>query len=148
MSIPLHRMAFLLALAGLPLLLPFTTNAQAPTGAQASTAVPGTERPRGSNKWRIVFDERAKSDGTITFRIWPKDGQPLQIDVPVVDGQSENHIASSARDALKVGLGKGFHVEVDDGEDVLVKARRGTGDFGLQLIGNTARDVDIKLRRE
>lgn len=66
----------------------------------------------------------------------------------VLDGQSENHIAKSARDALGVALGKGFHVETDDGEDVLVKARHGTGDFGLQLISNTARDVDIKLRRE
>jgi hypothetical protein len=142
-----YRYAFvcLLVLATLP--PPSPAAAQAPASSVATDAA-AAERPRASNKWRILFDERAKSDGTISFRIWPKDGAPLQVDVAVIDGQSENHIASAARDALRVALGKGFHVEVDDGEDVLVKARHGTGDFGLQLIGNTARDVDIKLRRE
>lgn len=117
----------------------------APAAAAASTEA---ERPRPSNKWRILFDERAKSDGTISFRVWPGSGAPLQVDVAVVDGQSENHIAAAARDALRVALGKNYHVELDDGEDVLVKARHGTADFGVQLIGNTARDVDISLRRE
>ncbi|WP_421567116.1 hypothetical protein [Stenotrophomonas sp. PD6] len=143
---PFH-IALTLATATAGLAIPQAVLAQAPVAAPGTVAAEG-ERPRHSNKWRIVFDERAKSDGTISFRIWPKDGAPQQVDVAVIDGQSENRIASSARDALRVALGKGFHVEVDDGEDVLVKARRGTGDFGLQLIGNTARDVDIKLRRE
>lgn len=107
-----------------------------------------TERPHGSNKWRILFDERAKSDGTISFQVWPRDGSPLRVDVAVIKGQSENHIAAAARGALGVALGKGYHVEVDDGEDVLVKARHGTGDFALQLLGSTVRDVDITLRRE
>ncbi|MGH8036903.1 MAG: hypothetical protein ACREPC_08700 [Stenotrophomonas sp.] len=148
MNLTLHRTALLLAVASSALGLSSPATGQSPAGAPAKAAAPQAERPRASNKWRIVFDERAKSDGTISFRIWPKDGAPLQVDVAVIDGQSENHIAQSARDALRVALGKGFHVEVDDGEDVLVKARHGTGDFGLQLIGNTARDVDIKLRRE
>lgn len=128
--------------------LPHPASGQATVDSPAAVGAPEAERPRASNKWRIVFDERAKSDGTISFRVWPRDGQPLQVDVAVIDGQSENHIASSVRNALRVALGKGFHVEVDDGEDVLVKARHGTGDFGMQLIGNTARDVDVKLRRE
>ncbi|WP_448142785.1 hypothetical protein [Stenotrophomonas bentonitica] len=128
--------------------LPQRASSQATVDTPAVAGAAEAERPRASNKWRIVFDERAKSDGTISFRVWPKDAPPLQVDVAVLDGQSENHIAKSARDALGVALGKGFHVETDDGEDVLVKARHGTGDFGLQLISNTARDVDIKLRRE
>lgn len=119
-------------------------NAQA--GASATPAE--GERPRSSNNWRIEFDERAKSDGTISFRVWPREGSPLQVDVAVIKGQSENHIAAAARGAFSLALGKPYHVEVDDGEDLLIKARHGTGDFGLQLLGNTARDVDVKLRRE
>lgn len=143
-----QHIALLCAAAIATLALPCLASAQTTVGTPATVAAPETERPRASNKWRIVFDERAKSDGTISFRVWPKDAPPLQVDVAVLDGQSENHIAKSARDALGVALGKGFHVETDDGEDVLVKARHGTGDFALQLISNTARDVDIKLRRE
>jgi hypothetical protein len=131
------RLALLRAAGILTLAIPCLAFAQAPAGAPTTVAAAETERPRASNKWRMAFDERAKSDGTIRFRVWPKDAPPLQVDVAVLDGQSENHIAKSARDALG-----------DDGEDVLVKARHGTGDFGLELISNTARDVDIKLRRE
>jgi len=148
MNLCLPRIALLRAAAMLALVIPSLASSQTTVGAPATVAAPEAERPRASNKWRIVFDERAKSDGTISFRVWPKDAPPLQVNVAVLDGQSENHIAKSARDALGVALGKGFHVETDDGEDVLVKARHGTGDFGLQLISNTARDVDIKLRRE
>jgi len=148
MRIHPYRVALSLLLAGAILVAAPLVRAQASPTATGAAAPAEAERPRPSNKWRIKFDERAKSDGTISFRIWPREGAPLQVDVPVVDGQSENRIASSARDALRVALGKGFHVEVDDGEDVLVKARHGTPDFGVQLVGNTARDVDIKLRRE
>lgn len=104
--------------------------------------------PRPSNKWRISFDERAKSDGVISFRVWPGDAPPLQIDVPIVDNLSENKIAATVRDAIGTQLGSAYHVEVDDGEDVLVKARHGTKDFGIELIGNTVRDVDISMHRE
>ena len=142
------RAALMLMVVATAAALPHLASGQATVASPAVADTLEAERPRASNKWRIVFDERAKSDGTISFRVWPKDAPPLQVDVAVLDGQSENHIAKSARDALGVALGKGFHVETDDGEDVLVKARHGTGDFGLQLIGNTARDVDIKLRRE
>lgn len=143
-----YRVALSLLLASAILVAAPLVRAKTPPPGWLAAPAAATERPRASNKWRIEFDERAKSDGTISFRIWPRDGAPVQVDVPVVDGQSENHIAAATRDALKVRLGKGFHVETDDGEDVLVKARHGTGDFGLELLGNTARDVDIKLRRE
>jgi len=142
------RAALSVLLAAAILVAAPLVRAQTPSSAAGAVAPSATERPRPSNKWRIKFDERARSDGTVSFRIWPRDGAPLQVDVPVVEGQSENRIAASARDALRVALGKGFHVEIDDGEDVLVKARRGTPDFGVQLLGNTARDVDITLRRE
>lgn len=148
MKIHPYRIALSLVLAATILVAAPLVKAQAQPAPAGVAAPPETERPRGSNKWRIVFDERAKSDGVISFRIWPREGAPIQVDIPIVDGQSENRIASTVRDALKVRLGKGFHVETDDGEDVLVKAKHGTGDFGLQLLGNTARDVDIKLRRE
>lgn len=114
----------------------------------ASDAADPAVRPHASNKWRIAFDERAKSDGTITFRVWPADGEPILIEVPIKDGVSENHIAAAVRDVIGTRLGKAYHVETDDGEDVLVKARHGTKDFGLDLVSNTVRDVDIKLHRE
>ena len=122
-----------------------------PTSSVTSTPspVPATVKgPRASNKWRIQFDESSKSDGAITFRVWPKDAAPIEVVVPVHDHQRENSIARVTRDAFRVALGEAYHVETDDGEDVLVKAGRGTANFGLELVHSTAKDVDIDLDRE
>lgn len=124
------------------------TLAHVPGPARSEAGPSETERPRASNKWRIVFDERAKSSGTISFGFWPNVGAPFQVDVAIAEGQSENQIAATVRNALRRRLGEAIHVEVDDGEDVLLKARHGTDAFGLQLLGNSARDVEIRLRRE
>lgn len=120
-----------------------------PANASAtSTLPPGAKSPRPSNKWRISFDETSKTDGQIIFRIWPKGGQPFEVVVEVKDGQRENSIARSARDAFKAVLGKGYGVETDDGEDVLLKVKGKTPNFGLELVSNSAKDVDIDLDRE
>ncbi|MCD9087077.1 hypothetical protein [Stenotrophomonas sp. SY1] len=149
MRVSPRRITLLLAFPALVLATTPLVRAQDPiaTGATGTTSSQA-ERPRASNKWRIAFDERAKSSGTISFRIWPANDAPFQVDVAVTEGESENRIASTTRNALRDQLGEGFHVEVDDGEDVLVKARHGTGDFGLELLSSTARDVDITIRRE
>jgi len=137
--------ALLLVLLSL-LVVPWARAQQTPP--PASDAADPAVRPHDSNRWRIAFDERAKSDGTITFRVWPAGSDPILIEVPIRDGLSENHIAAAVRDAIGTRLGSAYHVETDDGEDVLVKARHGTGNFGIDLLSTTVRDVDIKLRRE
>lgn len=126
-----------------------STTAMVSAGSTATSGLPaGAKSPRPSNKWRISFDETSKSDGQIVFRIWPKGAEPFEVTVTIAKGQRENAIARSARDAFKAALGKGFGVETDDGEDVLLKAKGKTPNFGLELVSNSAKDVDIDLDRE
>lgn len=138
----------------IPLLLAACASASAQSQPQSTpaapvaTPAPAGPRPASSNKWRIKFDESAKSDGSIVFRVWPGEGAPRDVSVAVRDNQSENSIAHSTREAMRRVLGEAYHVEVDDGEDVLVKTRHGTARFGLQLLSNDAEDVDIKLHKE
>lgn len=122
----------------------------APETAPIPAAMPAvaSERPSSSNKWRIKFDESSKSDGVITFRLWPGEGEPMDVTVAVRNHQAENSIARATRDALRTRLGKGYQVEVDDGEDVLVKAKGGTRHFGLQVLSSSAKDVDVSLDKE
>ena len=97
------------------------------TALQADTAT--------SNKWRIKFSEGANSDGEIVFRVTPIDGQSIDVSTPVSDGTRENSVASHVRDTFKAQLPDGaYHVEKDDGEDVLVKRHGDTPDFSLELI--------------
>ena len=63
-------------------------------------------------------------------------------------GLHENHVARLIRDALKQAIGKDYHVEIDDGEDVLVKRRMGKPDLDLQVTGNSVQGIKLKQHRE
>jgi hypothetical protein len=111
------------------------------------TALPALAYP--SNKWRIQCSEGAKSDGEIVFRFTPKGGEAFEVQVPIPDGTSENHVARIIRDTFKQKLdAKKFHVEVDDGEDVLVKRKSGTPDFDLEVVSNSVEALRLNLDRE
>ncbi len=101
-----------------------------------------------SNKWRVQVSEGAKSDGTILFRVTAKDGQPVDVPVAIKDGTSENNVARTIRDAFRATLDKGeFHSETDDGEDVLLKKRKGPN-FELQLVESTVKATRISIEKE
>ena len=101
-----------------------------------------------SNKWRIEVSEGANSDGHISFRVTPKGAPPVDVAVAIDDGRGENDVAKDIRAALAKALdSKAFHVEVDDGEDVLVKKKDGP-DFELKFLGSSVDGVRIELERE
>ena len=102
-----------------------------------------------SNKWRIQCSEGAKSTGEITFRFEFGAAEDFDVVVPVPDGTRENQVARLIRDTFRKQLdSRKFSVEVDDGEDVLVKAKRGQKDFTLTLKSNTVKATRIVLDRE
>lgn len=121
--------------------------AQAPATTTASQAAPAHEL-RLSNKWRIEVSEGANNDGTILFRVTPKDGTPVDVSVAIKDGRGEDGVARDIRDAFKATLdSKQYHAEVDDGEDVLVKKHRGP-DFELKLIESTVKGTRLEIEKE
>jgi len=101
-----------------------------------------------SNKWRIMFDGKADNDGTVVFRVVPPQGDPQEIEIAIKGGTTENAVASLVRDQMKTALGEAYHVERDDYEDVLVKVRGKTPDFGLELARSSLTGLMIKLKRE
>ena len=101
-----------------------------------------------SNKWRVEVSETARSDGTIVFRVTPKDGTPTDVTVAIKDGRGENNIAGDIRDAFRATLDKEeFHSETDDGEDVLLKKRKGPN-FELKLVESTVKATRINVGKE
>lgn len=101
-----------------------------------------------SNKWRIQCSGGAGSNGTIVLSLAPVDATPVEVSVDIPQGTSENAVARHIRDALRAQLGEGYKVEVDDGEDVLVKRRSGQPDFDLSVTGNSVQGVRISLDKE
>lgn len=104
---------------------------------------------RPSNKWRIQCSEGAKSDGVIVFHLQPEGGTVHVIEVSVEKGTGENAVARRIRDVFREQLSpESHHVEVDDGEDVLVKKKGSTPNFDLRVESNSVEAVRINVDRE
>lgn len=101
-----------------------------------------------SNKWRIEIDNDAASAGALVFELAPVSGMPVGITVQVPAGTGENDVAALVRDALLAHLGSDYRVELDDGEDVLIKKQDGAADFDLRLLQQTVSGVRVELERE
>ncbi len=101
-----------------------------------------------SNKWRIQVSSDADSDGVVVLRIAPTDAAPVDVTVQIPKDAGENHIARLIRDSLRAKLGDRYKVEVDDGEDVLVKKHHGSASFDLTVQQKTVAGVRISIDRE
>jgi hypothetical protein len=101
-----------------------------------------------SDEWRLQVSEGANNDGVMHFRITPKEGAPIDINVPLKDGRGEDGCARDIRDTFRKSLDKNLYkVEIDDGEDVLVK-KRGGPDFAVELVESTVKGTRVNLDRE
>lgn len=102
-----------------------------------------------SNKWRLEFSGSARSDGVIVLVISPLGADPMRASIEIMNNTRENMVAEAVVQYLKKRLPReGYHIERDDGEDVLIKKRRGAANFNVEIISNTVRNVRINLDRE
>jgi len=102
-----------------------------------------------ANKWRIELDGQALKTGDIQFRVTPRQGDPIDITANIRSGRAENNVAKDVRDAFAAKLPpQRYSVEVDDGEDVLVKKHEGQPDFALELVDSGVQNVSVKIHGE
>jgi hypothetical protein len=126
--------------------------APAPAADPVTAAAPAAPAPEAklslSNKWRIEVSEGANNDGTLLFRFTPDQGTPQDVLVKLKKGRGEDGCARDIRDTFKANLDKKtYKVEVDDGEDVLVKKRKGPN-FEIKLVESTVKGTRINLDKE
>ena len=127
-------------------LAPSITLAQEPAASPAAAAP--TTALTYSNKWRFQVSEGANNDGVMRFRVTPKDGTPIDIPVSLKKGRGEDGCARDIRDTFKKALDMNLYkVELDDGEDVLVKVRKGPG-ISIELVESTVEGTRINFDRE
>lgn len=102
-----------------------------------------------SNKWRIELSGQALTTGELVFRVTPSQGEATDVSVSIRSGRAENHVARDVRDAFAAKLNpQRYSVEVDDGEDVLIKKKEGQPDFALELVEADVQNVSIKVEGE
>jgi hypothetical protein len=102
-----------------------------------------------ANKWRIELDGQALSTGDLQFRVTPRQGEPVDVVATIRSGRAENNVARDVRDAFAAKRSpERYSIEVDDGEDILIKKKDGQPDFALELIDSNVRNVNIKVEGE
>ena len=117
-------------------------------GALVLALLAGAALASPSNKWRIQVSSDADSDGVLVIRLAAANAPPVDVTVQVPKDAGENHIARLIRDSLRAKLGDRYKVEVDDGEDVLVKKRHAGPDFELTITQQTVAGVRVTLDKE
>jgi hypothetical protein len=100
------------------------------------------------NKWRIEFDNHAKSAGEIVLRFSPEGSEPIEVTTQFADGVGENQSADILRKSLKAKLGKAYNIDVDDGEDVLVKRKGKTPKFEITVVSNTVENLKVEVQKD
>jgi hypothetical protein len=102
-----------------------------------------------SNKWRLEFSGSADSDGVIELKITPEGGEDMLAGVNISKRTSENKVAQAVVDALRAQLPEEtYHIERDDGEDVLIKKKRGAENFAVEIVYNSVEGVRINPQHE
>jgi len=102
-----------------------------------------------ASKWRIQFNHKSDNDGVVSFRIAPVDGSaPIDVETKIPADTHENHAADILKDSLKASLGKGYHVETDDGEDVLIKRRGKTPKFVVTMTSSTLTGLEVRVKHD
>jgi len=101
-----------------------------------------------ASKWRIEFDHYARSAGELVLRIQPeKGGTPIDVTTAIPEGKSENQAADMLRDSFRAALGKAYKVEVDDGEDVIIKRTGKTPKFEVVLVSNSINGLSVVIKK-
>lgn len=112
--------------------------------ALATFATLAAAEPQG--KWRIAFDHWAESDGELVLRIAQLNGTPIDVTTRIDKNTTENAAADLVTGSLMARLGKGYKVEVDDGEDVLIKKRGKTPKFEVSLVSSSVTGLEVKIK--
>ena len=128
-------------LVGLPQAFAQDAPAAAPSAAEA-------KRPGDiGQRWRIEFERSADTDGVIVLRLWPHDQPPIEVSIPVQQGNTGNGLARKVRDLLRDSLDKNKFAVEDVGHFVTIAAFNGERRFALELASNTAEGLGIELDR-
>ena len=100
------------------------------------------------NKWRIEVDGNARTAGRIVLQVAPAKGEPIRAVAIISNGRKENDVARDVSAALQKVATNHYNVEVDDGEDVLVKKQDGERNFVVTVVENTVQGVNIAVDAE
>lgn len=100
------------------------------------------------NKWRLEFSGNAETAGRIVLQVAPAKGKSIRATASIPKGRAENDVARDVSAALQAAASGHYNVEMDDGEDVLIKKQDGERDFVVTIVENSVQGVKIGIDAE
>ena len=116
--------------------------------ASLMLAMPTASADGVENKWRVEFSGNAESAGRIVLQVAPAKGEPIRAVAEIANGRAENEVARDVGAALQAVASNHYNVEIDDGEDVLLKKQDGERDFVVTVVENNVQGVRIDIDAE
>ena len=72
----------------------------------------------------------------------------MDVETKIAAKSGADKVAKTVRDSLRASLGEGYHVETDDGEDVVIKREGKTPKFEVTLASSTLTGLVVKIKKE
>lgn len=121
-----------------------------PAAAPEAAAAPAAPAAKLSytDDYRIAVNHDATSDGEILFRITTKkEGTTHDIKVAIKKGTGENDVARAIKAAFKAQLKKGYSIEGESGENVIIEGSGGK-EYSLVMVSNTVGGIAVSIHHD
>lgn len=113
-------------------------------------AIAATAAWAGQEKVVIQVDNKAKSDGAITFTFTPVEGEAKEIEVGVINKMKPDEIARDIMKQFTLALGDGYKVKMKDSQKVAIEGiPKSKGEkvlFDIVLSGNSVSGVSVVIK--
>jgi hypothetical protein len=95
---------------------------------------------------KILFDDKAKTNGELRFEFTPAGGTAKSIRVTIAAKMNGKDVARDVAKELSVVLAPEFDVDRYDPDKIKIKAKKGNKKFSLTLAALTANGLSVRLK--
>jgi hypothetical protein len=120
----------------------------APAPAPTPAPAPAIAGPAATmvESIKILFDDKAKTNGELRFEFTPEGGTAKSIRVTIAAKMDRKDVARDVAKELSVVLAPEFEVDRYDPDKIKIKAKKGKTKFSLTLAALTANGLSVRLK--
>jgi hypothetical protein len=95
---------------------------------------------------KILFDDKATTDGEVRFEFTPQGGATKSIKVTIQKKMNRKDIARDVAKELGVAVGADFKVDRYDPDKIKISAKKKNEKFVLTISAMTANGLSVRLK--
>lgn len=100
----------------------------------------------GGNKTVINIENKAKSNGELSFEFTPAGGKTVVVKIGVIAKMKPTDIARDVMKEFTLAIGEGYKVKMKDPQKVAVESPNKDSTFEIKLAGNTVQGLSVLVK--